>query len=260
MSKKLILSLPWSSSSEELQEPGNACRELEIKGKERSGQDVFEQDREKYDLVVKMMRDQLPVRHIAKTAKISFSTISAIRRHAGLSVETEKEALTHTIRTAARVVAERVLEPGDQMSSRDSSIALGILIDKLQLTQGEATSITITRNEQVMTHDEYNRLLANLQSAQLIEISNSQGAIEAPKGQPWTAKNRDHPPPKEKAPWRAAISNRINVGHILRTRRKNASGKEPTPETSSSSRETWLRPQPACSRWQARFAGSSGND
>ena len=63
----------------------------------------------------------------------------------------------------------------------DLSIALGILIDKLQLTQGEATSITITRNEQVMTHDEYNRLLANLPSAQVIEISNSQEADEAPK-------------------------------------------------------------------------------
>jgi hypothetical protein len=103
--KGMILTLPRFPSSEELQEPGNACRELEIKGKERPGQDVFEQDRERYDLAVKMMRDQLPVRHIAKTAQISFSTISAIRRHAGLSVETEKEALTDTIRTAARVVS-----------------------------------------------------------------------------------------------------------------------------------------------------------
>jgi hypothetical protein len=36
---------------------------------------VFEKDREQYDLAVEMLREQLPVRHIAKTAQISFSTI-----------------------------------------------------------------------------------------------------------------------------------------------------------------------------------------
>ena len=71
-----------------------------------------------------MLRDQLPVRHIAKTAQMSFGTISSIRRHAGLSAEKEREALVETMRCAARVVAERVLECSEQMSPRDSSIAL----------------------------------------------------------------------------------------------------------------------------------------
>jgi hypothetical protein len=157
--------LPWSSSLQQLKEPGNACRELQNKDKESTAQRVFEQDREKYALVVDMLRDQLPVRHIAKTAQMSFGTISSIRRHAGLSAEKEREALVETMRCAARVVAERVLECSDQMSSRDSSIALGILVDKLQLTQGEATSITINRNEQVMTHQEWESLIESLPRA-----------------------------------------------------------------------------------------------
>ena len=148
------LSYARSSSLQQLQEPGNACRELQNKDKESTAQRVFEQDREKYALVVEMLRDQLPVRHIAKTAQMSFGTISSIRRHAGLSAETEQEAShrDHALRCPrCRRAGSGVRR---QISPSDSSIALGILIDKLQLTQGEATSITITRNEQVMTHDE----------------------------------------------------------------------------------------------------------
>jgi hypothetical protein len=48
-------------------------------------QNVFDRDREKYDLVVQMLKNQLPVRHISKIAQVSFSTISSIGRHAGLS-------------------------------------------------------------------------------------------------------------------------------------------------------------------------------
>jgi uncharacterized protein YerC len=174
--KRMILTLPWSSSSEELQEPGNACRELEIKDKECTGQKVFEQDPAKYNRVVEMLREQLPVRHISKTAQMSFSTISAIRRHSGLSVETQKEALTDTIRTAARVVAERVLELGEQMSPRDASVSLGILTDKLATLQGEPCFISVNRSEQVLTHQEWNRMIAALPTAKAYVIDSTESA------------------------------------------------------------------------------------
>jgi hypothetical protein len=182
--KRMILALPRASASEELQEPENPCRELEIKNKGQPGQSVFEREPEKYRRVVEMIEQQRPVRDIAKECQVSFSTITSIRRHAGLSAENEREALTETIRCAARVVAERVLELGELMSPKEASISLGILTDKLLILSGEPNFISVNRSEQIMTHDEYNRILCSLPSAQVIEISNSQEADEAPKGQP----------------------------------------------------------------------------
>ena len=176
--KRMLLTLPRFPSSEEQQEQGNACRELETK-KIETGANLFERNREKYDLVVEMLRDQRPVRDIAKECQVSFSTLSSVRRHAGLSAEAEKDALTETIRVAARVVAERVLELGDQMSPKEASISLGILVDKLQLTQGEATSICLTRSERVLTHQEWLSLIDALPLANATVVnseSNAEGA------------------------------------------------------------------------------------
>jgi hypothetical protein len=177
--KRMILTLPWSSSSEEPQKKDTCrelCQELEAKHKVCTGQRMFEQEPEKYNRVAEMLSQQLPIRDIAKECQVGFSTISSIRRHAGLSLETEKDALTETIRCAARVVAERVLELGEKMSPKEASVLLGILTDKLLVLQGEPNFIADNRSEHVLTHQEYNFIVESLPQANARVVNSESNA------------------------------------------------------------------------------------
>jgi hypothetical protein len=95
--KRMILTLPWSSSSEELRRRMPA--DLAAKHKVSTGQNVFEQDREN-DFVVEMMQRSTPQAHCENCPSV-FQHHQRNTAPCGLTGR-DRKALTGTIRAPPR--------------------------------------------------------------------------------------------------------------------------------------------------------------
>lgn len=138
-------------------------------GHQFTGERLFARYPQKYQLCVRMIAEGLATRQIARALQVSANTVVAVREREKLPVEALKQSLLTDVRNAAKLCVERVIELAPEMTGRDAAIASGIMIEKMQLLSGEATSITEHKEDRIK-HAEFNALIDSLPLADAREV------------------------------------------------------------------------------------------
>ena len=108
---------------------------------------LFSKNPERYRLIVSVIAEGLPIRWICQAFKVSHHSIQAIREREPKIIATEKRLLAGKHRFASRICVEKIiealehLEPKDLRDVQSLGVLNGILVEKMQLLDGEATSI-----------------------------------------------------------------------------------------------------------------------
>lgn len=145
---------------------------------EYSGDRLFSQRPEVYRAVVSMLAEGIGTTTIAKACQVSPNTIYAVRAREGVTIESERKELLKNLRQAAKLSVEKTLDLLPSLkSAKDAAITAAVMIDKLQLLSGEATS-RIERVE--VDGDAIMRMVqaAEVIDGQIVEITGPLG--EAP--------------------------------------------------------------------------------
>lgn len=94
-----------------------------------------------YAAIVRMAAEGLSISATARALGVSRNTVCAVREREGISVEQERKELLKDLRKASRLGVEKVLElMPDLKSAKDAAITAAVMLDKMQLLSGEATS------------------------------------------------------------------------------------------------------------------------
>jgi transposase-like protein len=94
-----------------------------------------------YAAVVRMAAEGQSISATARALGVSRNTVCAVREREGISVEQERKELLKDLRKASRLGVEKVLElMPDLKSAKDAAITAAVMLDKMQLLSGEATS------------------------------------------------------------------------------------------------------------------------
>jgi len=113
-----------------------------------TGERFFLRDPERYRLVVDLLANGYGRLRIAAILHVNHHTVAAVQRRENLPIAIEKQRLAGLARYGAGLCLEGVVEDladperRAAISTRDKGIVAGVLVDKMQLLSGHATSIT----------------------------------------------------------------------------------------------------------------------
>lgn len=122
-----------------------------------TGERLFRFKPEIYRMITCAIAEGLSVRQISRAFGVSTNTVMAVRDREPEAIDTEKRKVTSELRKFARMAIERLNEEIDHIDIDKLPIALGIVVEKWQLLEGQATS----RVEHVKTPgiEDYNRII-----------------------------------------------------------------------------------------------------
>ena len=145
---------PFLFSEEDL-----GFEKLEATG-EFTGERLLDRRPEVYRALVRMAAEGQSISATARALSVSRNTVAAVREREGISIEQEKKELLRDVRRAARMSVERAIELVPSINSaKDAAIVAAVMVDKMQLLSGEAT----TRVERVeVNQDKLAEMLAAL--------------------------------------------------------------------------------------------------
>jgi DNA-directed RNA polymerase specialized sigma24 family protein len=154
---------------------------LEAAG-EFTGERLLARRPEAYRAVVSMAAEGLSISATARALSVSRNTVTAVREREGISIEQEKKELLRDVRRAARLSVERAIELVPAINSaKDAAIVAAVMVDKMQLLSGEATS----RIEKVeVSQDKLSEMLASLPvlEAEVVPLTGLHGSGSGQKG------------------------------------------------------------------------------
>ena len=157
------------------------AEKLEATG-EFSGERLLARRPEVYRAICRMSAEGLSMSAMARALGVSRNTVAAVQEREGISIEQHKKELLRNVRTAARLSVERVVELVPTINNaKDAAIVAAVMVDKLQLLSGEATS----RVEKVeVSQDKLSEMLASLPllEAEVVEITGPHGSASGQKG------------------------------------------------------------------------------
>jgi transcriptional regulator with XRE-family HTH domain len=129
-----------------------------------------------------MSAEGLSMSAMARALGVSRNTVAAVQEREGISIEQHKKELLRNVRTAARLSVERVVELVPTINNaKDAAIVAAVMVDKLQLLSGEATS----RVEKVeVSQDKLSEMLASLPllEAEVVPVTGPSGSGSTQKG------------------------------------------------------------------------------
>ena len=160
---------------------------------EFTGERLLARRPDAYQAIIRMSAEGLSISAQARALGVSRNTVCAVRDREGFSIEQDKKDLLRDVRRAARLSVERAIElvPGIQ-SAKDAAIVAAVMIDKMQLLSGEATS----RVEKVeVNQDKLSEMLASLpvleaevlpdrQDLEVLPVTGPHGSGSGQKGLP----------------------------------------------------------------------------
>ena len=157
------------------------AEKLEATG-EFSGERLLARRPEVYRAICCMSAEGLSMSAMARALGVSRNTVAAVQEREGISIEQHKKELLRNVRTAARLSVERVVELVPTINNaKDAAIVAAVMVDKLQLLSGEATS----RVEKVeVSQDKLSEMLASLPvlEAEMVQITGPHGSASEQKG------------------------------------------------------------------------------
>jgi hypothetical protein len=163
------------------------AEKLEATG-EFSGERLLARRPEVYRAICRMSAEGLSMSAMARALGVSRNTVAAVQDREQISIEQHKKELLKNMRTAARLSVERVIELIPTINSaKDAAIVNAVMVDKMQLLSGEAT----TRVERVeVNQDKLAEMLAALPvlDAEVVPATGPCAAAPEQKGAPaWPA-------------------------------------------------------------------------
>ena len=153
-SEAALSAAPFLFSEDEI-----GFEKLEATG-EFTGERLLARRPDVYRAVVRMAAEGQSISATARALSVSRNTVAAVREREGISIEQEKKELLRDVRRAARLSVERAIELVPSINNaKDAAIVAAVMVDKMQLLSGEATS----RIEKVETNqDKLAEMLAAL--------------------------------------------------------------------------------------------------
>ncbi len=184
-SEAALSAAPFLFSEDEI-----GFEKLEATG-EFTGERLLARRPEVYRAVVRMAAEGQSISATARALSVSRNTVAAVREREGISIEQEKKELLRDVRRAARLSVERAIELVPSINSaKDAAIVAAVMVDKMQLLSGEATS----RVEKVeVNQDKLAEMLASLPvlDAEVVALTGpsadapeQKGAAALPAGMP----------------------------------------------------------------------------
>jgi hypothetical protein len=157
------------------------AEKLEVTG-EFSGERLLARRPEVYRAICRMSAEGLSMSAMARALGVSRNTVAAVQEREQFPIEQQKKELLKNVRTAARLSVERVVELVPSINNaKDAAIVAAVMVDKLQLLSGEATS----RVEKVeVNQDKLSEMLASLPvlEAEVLPITGPHGSESGQKG------------------------------------------------------------------------------
>lgn len=101
----------------------------------------IERNEERLAGIVQLLAAGAPVRLICRSYHVSPHTLSSIREKQGGRIATVKQSLARRMAMFAELGIDRLLEEVDRMDRDKLAVAVGIIVDKLQVLTGEASVI-----------------------------------------------------------------------------------------------------------------------
>ena len=149
---------------------------------EFSGERLLARRPDVYQAIIRMSAEGLSISAQARALGVSRNTVCAVRDREGFSIEQDKKDLLRDVRRAARLSVERAIElvPTIQ-NAKDAAIVAAVMVDKMQLLSGEATS----RVEKVeVSQDKLSEMLASLPvlEAEVLPVTGPHGSAAGQKG------------------------------------------------------------------------------
>lgn len=151
-----------------LEVPEEQVERLEAKG-EFTGERLHARDPDRYRAIVAALAEGIGTRAIARAYKVSPHTVRAIRAREAGPIATDKKGISDRLRQFARMASDRLVEEIDDIPVDKLPLAAGIIIDKMQLLDGEATSITGTAGPTVDA-EKFNHWIKSLPEAEAVEV------------------------------------------------------------------------------------------
>lgn len=132
------------------------------KGGTFTGERLFQQRPEAYRGIVQAVGSGMGIRATAKAFSVSTNTVYAVMEREGVAIDTIKQETLKHLNRAAAVGAERLADALESSPAKmgELAVALGIVVDKMQLLGGEPTSRVEHRT--VPAHEDINRFLESL--------------------------------------------------------------------------------------------------
>jgi len=142
---------------------------------EFTGELLFSRDPQKYHEIIAMTAEGMGVHRIARVLKVSGNTVRAVRAREGLAIATGKREMAQRCREVARMGVDRIHEEIDDMDIDKLPVAIGILIDKSLVLDGEPS--LIVEHREVATLEDFERALSTLPcvDAEVIEDDGAPG-------------------------------------------------------------------------------------
>lgn len=148
--------------------PEEQVERLEAKG-EFTGERLHARDPDRYRAIVAALAEGIGIRAIARAYRVSVNTVRAIRFRESGPIDTDKKEISTRLRQFARMASDRLVEEIDEIPIDKLPLATAIVIDKVQLLDGEATSITGTAGPTVDAA-KFNEWIQNLPEAEAVEV------------------------------------------------------------------------------------------
>lgn len=154
--------------------------ELEAKG-DFTGERLFHQRPDVYKAVVLLLAQQMGVIRIGKLLSVSPNTVMAVRDREGVTIDQVKLRLADVAHSGALLASESILEALNAKAAtahllsvrdlKDIAVVYGILVQNGQLLAGQPTARVEMGELQKPQHEDFNRYLASLPTAQVIDIA-----------------------------------------------------------------------------------------
>lgn len=154
--------------------------ELEAKG-DFTGERLFHQRPDVYKAVVLLLAQQMGVIRIGKLLSVSPNTVMAVRDREGVTIDQVKLRLADVAHSGALLASESILEALNEKAKtahllsvrdlKDIAVVYGILVQNGQLLAGQPTARLEMTEAQKPQHEDFNRYLAGLPTAQVIDIA-----------------------------------------------------------------------------------------
>lgn len=121
--------------------------------KEYTAEWLFKYRRKDYDAIVTALSEGFGIRQICRALHVSHHTVELVRLRESSLVATLKKGTVEKLRTFVRLASDRLIDEVYDMKLESLPVAIGILTEKAQLLDGEATARV--EEHRVVTHRDY---------------------------------------------------------------------------------------------------------
>lgn len=135
-----------------------------------------------YRAIVEGYAQGLGIRQLCRAYSVSHHTVAVVLAREPKAVATLKEGTISTLRTFAKLAADRLLDEVNDIPIQQLAVPLGISIDKAQLLDGGVTS-RIEHTETGPTHEDYLNLISGtVIEAEILPATGLRGGTDSLKG------------------------------------------------------------------------------